>query len=115
MLASGKSKQQTEEEVGTAGRWRVGANLSVRKEEETGSPEDLALARSCPGIQHRAVQVALSPQRPPDAGTGGTRLLQNESRWTGAQGGLGKPRWGDSQAGGRCCVFAVGKVGCRDD
>lgn len=73
--------------MGTAGRWRVGANPSVGKEEETGSPEDPALARSCPGIQHRALQVGL---RPPDVGMGGMRLLQNESRWTGAQGGLGE-------------------------
>ena len=56
--------------MGTPGRWRVGANPSVGKEEETQSPKGQALERSHPGLHHTAMRVGPRPQRTPNLGTG---------------------------------------------
>lgn len=61
--------------MGTPGRWRVGANPSVGKEEEARSPKGQALEWSHPRLHHMAVQVGLRPQRTPSPGTGWDETL----------------------------------------
>lgn len=105
--------------MGTPGRWRVGANPSVGKEEKTRSPKGQALEWSHPGLRHTAVWVGPRPQRTPNPGTGWdetlTELIQMDwsLEWAVENEGGEIHR----QAGGAFSlgVRAVGKVICGDD
>lgn len=91
----GRHKQQTEEAVGTLGRWRVGANPSVRREEETQSPKGQELEWSHPGLHRTAVQVGLRPQRAPNPGTGWDETCRMNPDGLELRVGCGTWRWGD--------------------